>query len=107
MPATAETESVEEVLEKWNLMRNKRVLNGAVALFGSRTGSYTQMRLRLARFRGADKNEFLDSGRAEGNFFDLLDAGMDFLFKHLSQSGKVVGFRKEETTSCGTICYQN
>lgn len=38
----------------------------------------------------------MDSGRAEGNFFDLLDAGMDFLFKHLSQSGKIVGFRKEE-----------
>lgn len=54
------------------------------------------MRLRLARFRGTDKNEFVDSGRAEGNFFDLLDAGMSFLFKHLSQSGKIVGFRKEE-----------
>ena len=96
MPATAETESVESLLGKWGLMRDGKVLNGAVALFGAQTGSYTQMRLRLARFRGTDKNEFVDSGRAEGNFFDLLDAGMDFLFKHLSQSGKIVGFRKEE-----------
>ena len=96
MPATAETESVEALLSKWGLMRNGKVLNGAVALFGVQTASYTQMRLRLARFRGTDKNEFVDSGRAEGNFFDLLDAGMDFLFKHLSQSGKIVGFHKEE-----------
>lgn len=96
MPATAETESVESLLGKWGLMRDGKVLNGAVALFGEQTGSYTQMRLRLARFRGTDKNEFVDSGRAAGNFFDLLDAGMDFLFKHLSQSGKIVGFRKEE-----------
>ena len=96
MPATAETESVEALLGKWGLMRDGKVLNGAVALFGAQTSSYTQMRLRLARFRGTDKNEFVDSGRAEGNFFDLLDAGMSFLFKHLSQSGKIVGFRKEE-----------
>lgn len=96
MPATAETESVESLLEKWSLMKDSKVLNGAVALFGAQTGSYTHMRLRLARFRGTDKNEFMDSGRGEGNFFDLLDAGMDFLFKHFSQSGKIVGFRKEE-----------
>ena len=38
----------------------------------------------------------MDSGKADGNFFDLLDAGMNFLFKHLSQSGKIVGFQKEE-----------
>ena len=96
MPATAETESVESLLNKWNLMREGKVLNGAVALFGINLSRYTQMALRLARFRGTDKNEFVDSGRAEGNFFDLMDAGMAFLFKHLSQSGKIVGFQKEE-----------
>ena len=96
MPATAETESMESLLNKWNLMREGKVLNGAVALFGKNLSGYTQMSLRLARFRGTDKNEFIDSGRAEGNFFDLLDAGMAFLFKHLSQSGKIVGFQKEE-----------
>ena len=96
MPATAEAESVESLLSKWNLMRDGKVLNGAVALFGKNLSGYTQMSLRLARFRGTDKNEFVDSGRADGNFFDLLDAGMAFLFKHLSQSGKIVGFQKEE-----------
>ena len=96
MPATAEAESVEAIISKWGMMRNGKVLNGAVALFGKRLTGYTQMSMRLARFRGTDKNEFVDSGRAEGNYFDLLDAGMAFLFKHLSQSGKIVGFQKEE-----------
>ncbi len=96
MPATAETESLESILNKWNLMRDGKLTNGALALFGRNLGGYTQMALRLACFRGTNKNEFLDSGMAEGNFFDLLDAGMSFLFKHLSQSGKIVGFHKEE-----------
>lgn len=96
MPATAVAESVESILSKWGLMKDGRVLNGAMALFARRKGSYTQMALRLACFRGMNKNKFVDSERADGNFFDLLDAGMAFLFKHLSQSGKIVGFKKEE-----------
>ena len=96
MPATAQSESTESLLGKWNLMRDGKILNGAMALFGKNVGGFMQMGLRLARFLGTDKNEFVDSGRADGNFFDLLDAGMAFLFKHLSQSGKIVGFKKEE-----------
>ena len=96
MPATAESESIESILEKWGLLRDGKVLNGAVALFGKKLSGFTQMSLRMARFRDTNKNEFLDSGRATGNYFDMLDAGMAFLFKHLSLSGKVVGFQKEE-----------
>jgi ATP-dependent DNA helicase RecG len=96
MPATAGVDSLESILGKWNLMHEGKIMNGALALFGKSLGGYTQMGLRLARFRGTDKNEFVDSGKAEGNFFDLLDAGMAFLFKHLSLSGKIVGFQKKE-----------
>ena len=84
MPATAEAESVDAIISKWGLMRNGKLLNGAVALFGKKLTGYTQMSMRLARFRGTDKNEFVDSGRAEGNYFDLLDAGMAFLFMNPS-----------------------
>lgn len=96
MPATAESESIESILEKWGLLRDGKVLNGAVALFGKKLSGFTQMSLRMARFRDTNKNEFIDSAREGGNYFDLLDAGMAFLFKHLSLSGKVVGFQKEE-----------
>ena len=70
--------------------------NGAVALFGKSLERFPQMALRMARFQGTNKNEFIDSQRVEGNYFDLLDAGMAFLFRHLSLHGKIVGFRKEE-----------
>ena len=59
-------------------------------------GYYPQFTIQMARFRGMDKNEFIDNQRAYGNFFDLLDAGMSFCFKHLSLSGKITGIRREE-----------
>ena len=43
----------------------------------------------MARFAGTDKNEFIDNQRVEGNFFELLSAGMAFMFKHLNLSGKI------------------
>ena len=43
----------------------------------------------MARFVGTDKNMFRDNQRAEGNFFELLQAGIDFCFKHLSLSGRI------------------
>ena len=60
------------------------------------TSQFPQFLLRMARFRGNDKIEFIDNQRAYGNFFTLLDAGMAFFFKHLSLSGKIVGFTREE-----------
>lgn len=78
-------------------MLNDGIPNNAVAtLFSTNIYEYPQFRLRMARFRGTDKNEFIDNQRVEGNFFDLLDAGMAFFFKHLSLSGKIVGFVREE-----------
>lgn len=65
-------------------------------LFGTRTTGYTQFMIRMARFYGNDKMEFIDNQQAEGNFFNLLDAGMAFFFKHLSLSGKITGIMREE-----------
>ncbi len=97
MSATALTETVEDVLKKWDLQKNGQPTNGAVALFGKQMDDYPQLMMRMARFKGVDKSEFVDNQRVEGNFFDLLDAGMAFLFKHLSLNGKIVGFEREET----------
>ncbi len=65
-------------------------------LFGTNTYEYPQFKLRMARFRGNDKLSFIDNKQAEGNFFDLLDAGMSFFFKHLSLSGEIKGLVREE-----------
>ena len=58
-------------------------------LFSNNIYPYDNFQLRLARFRGDNKLEFIDNQRVEGNFFDLLDAGMAFFFKHLNLSGKI------------------
>lgn len=96
MMVSAMTEPFEKVLDKLQLLTNGVPNNAAAALFSTHIFSYTQFRLRMARFLGTDKNSFIDNQRAEGNFFDLLDAGMAFFFKHLSLSGKIVGFVREE-----------
>ena len=86
------------ILEKFSLMRNGILNHAAAILFANRemlTG-YPQCLLRMARFRGTDKTEFLDSQRIHGNIFRLLDSAMAFLFKHLPLSGKIEGLEREE-----------
>ena len=96
MPESSSTEDTMTLLEKFSMVENGKIKNAAAALFTKRPQSYPQFTLRMARFRGKDKMVFVDNMRAEGNYFDLLDAGMAFLFKHLNLSGVVKGFRREE-----------
>lgn len=49
----------------------------------------------MARFVGTNKNMFRDNQRAESNFFQLLDTGVAFCFKHLSLSGKITNHSLE------------
>ena len=96
MPASSSTESTWTLLDKFGMVEDEKLKNAAAALFIKRPTAYPQFLLRMARFRGVEKNEFIDNMRVKGNFFELLDAGMSFFFKHLSQSGVVVGLRREE-----------
>jgi len=98
IPESALAASVEDTLAKWKLTVHGVPTNGAAMLFSNNIYPYDNFQLRLARFRGNDKLEFIDNQRAEGNFFDLLDAGMAFFFKHLNLSGKITNksFRREE-----------
>ena len=96
MPASAVTESTWSLLDKFNMTEGGKIKNAASALFTKRPSAYPQFLLRMARFRGVEKKEFIDNMRARGNFFELLDAGMAFLFKHLCLSGVIKGLRREE-----------
>ncbi len=96
LPELALAEPIENVLSKLKLLTDGVPNNAAAALFTTKPWVYSQFTMRMARFRGLDKNEFIDNMRVEGNFFQLLDAGMSFFFKHLSLSGKIVGLRREE-----------
>lgn len=80
---------ISDTLSKWNLLNNGVLTNGAAMLFSNKINMYPNFRLRMARFLGTEKNEWIDLQRAEGNFFDLLDAGLAFCFKHLNLSAKI------------------
>lgn len=96
MPESSLMETTESLVEKLKLTTNGKLKNASAALFLHDTTQFPQFLLRMARFHGNDKLEFIDNQRAYGNFFTLLDAGMAFFFKHLSLSGKIVGFTREE-----------
>lgn len=57
---------------------------------------YTQFTMRLARFQGTEKNEFIDNQRVEGNIFVLLNEAINSFSKHLNMRGKIVGLVCEE-----------
>lgn len=96
LDASAEGESVETLLAKLKLLRDGRPTNAAVMLFTANTDDYPEMELRMACFRGKDKNIFIDNKQVIGNFFDLLDAGIAFCFRNLRVSGKIKGLLREE-----------
>jgi len=91
---TANGETMDQLMSKFKLKKDGQLTQGAAMLFAKDTSNYPQLMLRMARFMGTDKNEFLDNQRAYGNFFDLLDAGMQFAYKHLNISGKIVGLQR-------------
>lgn len=95
IPTSAINAPTEDTLIKWKLLKNGIPTNGAAMLFSNNIDEYPQFRLRMARFAGTDKNEFIDNQRIEGNFFDLLDGGMAFFFKHLNLRGKITNHTLE------------
>lgn len=96
MPESALSLPVNEILMRFSMLQDGKPLQSAVALFCKNLHCYPQLLLRMARFRGKDKNEFIDNQRVQGNFFDLLDVGMAFCFKHLNLHGRVVGLQRQE-----------
>ena len=95
IPESALYEPIGDILSKWKLLKNGIPTNGAVLLFSENIDEYPQFSLRMARFVGTNKNMFRDNQRAEGNFFELLEAGVAFCFKHLSLSGKITNHSLE------------
>jgi len=82
---------VPDILERLELFRKGSLANAAVVLFGTRfMPDYPQCQLRMARFRGVDKSEFLDQRQLEGHAFTLLDEAMLFLRRHLPVAGRIV-----------------
>ena len=88
---SAMNDNVPTALRRLKLVKDGKICNSAAILFGKNLMDYPQSMIRLGRFRGTDKKEFIDNRQVEGTIFELVDAAMSFFFKHLSLSGKTHG----------------
>lgn len=79
-----------DALDRMGLRVDGRILNAAAVVFGRRLlVSFPQCQLRMARFRGTDKTEFLDQRQACGHALLLLEEAVQFLTRHLPVSGRI------------------
>lgn len=90
LPEIALRQNISDVLERLELMENGQLNNAAVVLFGKRfNADFIQCQLKVARFKGTNRNEFLDSDLMTNNLFELLEAGTLFIRRHLPLAAKI------------------
>ncbi len=83
--------SLPDVLDRLGLRKNGKILRAAVVLFGKTfLPDYPQCELRMARFRGTDKTEFLDQRQIRGPAFKLLEEAELFCQRHFPLPAKIV-----------------
>lgn len=87
------TRSLEDLLLGFGLLRDDQPVNAAFVLFGRGDrllSAFPQCTLRMARFRGRDIDEFIDSRQETGNAFQLFAQAQQFLRDHLPVAGRVL-----------------
>ena len=87
-----DSEDTHELLRGLGLMRDGQILRAAAVLFGrpnNLLADYPQCLLRVARFRGTDRTEFLDNRQFHGNAFSLLRRAERFLIENLPVAGRI------------------
>lgn len=91
LPEYQGEDSLTAILDRMGLRKNGCLINAAIVLFGKKfLPDFTQCQLRLARFKGVDKSEFIDQNQLTGNAFYLLEEAMLFLRRHLPIAGKIL-----------------
>lgn len=91
IPPSYNITDIAAILDKFGLLSNDLVTNAAVVLFGKDIANrHFQCLIRLARFRGIDKKEFLDNQQVHGNAFKILQAVDDFCMRHLPVAGHII-----------------
>lgn len=85
MDASLATEDPAEALLRFKLLINDNITKAAVVLFcRDPMPYYPQCLLRMAKFKGSDKSDLLDSRRVHGNAFVLLREAEHFLMRNIS-----------------------
>lgn len=89
IPGSYITEDAWQALEHLGLIEKNEITNAALVLFGKESDKkHPQCLLRLARFRGTNKDSFIDNKQTRGNIFKLLREAMLFAQTHLPISSE-------------------
>lgn len=100
MPGAALRQEMPQLLESLYLYEEGKIRNAAVILFGKRMSSdFLQCQLKLARFKGVTRQEFIDSDVISSNFFDMLEKGALFVKRHLPVAAKIISGQFERVES--------
>ena len=90
LPGSALKASVTAILEKLGLIVNEKITNAAVTLFGkNEQKQFMQCNVKLARFKGVTKSEFIDTKYIVGNAFNIYDETMKFLHFNLPVAARI------------------
>lgn len=83
--------AVGDILDRLDVRRSGQLLHAAIVLFGNERAlrDYPQCTLRLARFRGTAKSDFLDTHQVRSHAFTLLDEAMTFIRRHMAVAAHV------------------
>ncbi len=88
---------VREALERLNLIKNNKLTNAAILLFGKEPQKlFLQIKLRCARYRGTAPVTFIDLKIIEGNIIDQVEEAEKFILSHIKKAAKIVGFERME-----------
>lgn len=89
---------IEEALNRLNLIKNGKLTNAAILLFGLNPQKFVlQAKTQCAKFKGVTTNEFDDMHDFEGTIIDQRDDALRFAEKYIKRSAKIVGTERLET----------
>ena len=90
--------SVGEALERLSLIKNNKLTNAAILLFGKNPQKFfIQSEVRCARFKGTEPLEFIDMKVFGGNIIDQREDSLEFIKEHIRLHAKIVGTERVET----------
>jgi ATP-dependent DNA helicase RecG len=94
--ANLEYTTKEEVLDKLNLMKNGKLTNASIILFGVDVKKYFHLiNLRCATFIGTDKGSgFTDMTDFDGDLFELIEKAEAYIIEHINVGMKLDGLRR-------------
>lgn len=83
------SDNILDILTRLKLIEAGQIINAAVVLFAKEIpGNYMQCVIRMARFRGTKKGDFIDSRHVFGNAFQLLKEAQTFIARNTAISSR-------------------